>query len=441
MNCWLRNTRRLFPPGVVIRDGCKDQRVACRLGIVNLSRQICYNRELEHHRMPGNAILPEHHGTIITRSLQEWACLLPLDLPFATVDRLLKWQTQCDDMICSSEVRRLVSAHGDVIREAEANEIRLLLEKEDLSDIKVELASNADRRCTAAWPEELTEAVKMALERGEAQPPEGVKVCDWERVLTARREEQLSVEQLRRLGPEVKPDQIVASTDDVLVKRPEKDRTLSIRTARICTAEGFRYLSGKGEAVLSQLFLLLILCGAPNKEVLMLGDGAKWIRNFFTDRLKSFSRKELILDWYHLKKKCYELCSMICKGRKAKASLMGRLLPCLWQGHVAQAIALLEEYRSECRNEKKLDELINYLAAREPYIPNYKDRRANRFYIGSGHAEKACDLIVSRRQKHKGMHWGEKSSHGLAALKTLMLNRAWDLYWQDRKVLPLAASA
>jgi len=441
MNSLLRNISKLFPPGTVIRDGCKKQRVASRLGVDNLSRQICFNRELDCHVMPGNAALPEHNGTIITRSLQEWACLLPLDLPFATVERLLKWQTQCKEMICASETRRLVCSHGSVIREAEAREIASLLEKEDLSEMKAKLIPSTKGRSASAWPEELSQAVAMALERGAQSPPEGVKVCDWERVLAARREEHLSIPELRRLGPEVKPGQIVAATDDVLVKRPEKGRTLSIRTARIATAEGFRYLSGGAEAVLHQLFLLLVLCGANSKAVLLLGDGAKWIRNFFTVRLKSFSRKEFILDWYHLKKKCYELCSMICKGRKAKASLMGRLLPCLWQGRVADAIALLEACRPECRNEQKLDELINYLAAREPYIPNYKDKRANRFYIGSGHAEKACDLIVARRQKHKGMHWSEKTADGLAALKTLTLNRAWDMYWQDQKVLPLVASA
>ena len=58
--------------------------------------------------MPGNSVLPEHKGMVITRGLQEWACLLPLDLPFATVERLLAWQTQCEEMICSTEVRYLV---------------------------------------------------------------------------------------------------------------------------------------------------------------------------------------------------------------------------------------------------------------------------------------------------------------------------------------------
>jgi hypothetical protein len=39
------------------------------------------------------------------------------------------------------------------------------------------------------------------------------------------------------------------------------------------------------------------------------------------------------------------------------------------------------------------------------------------------------------------MHWSEGTADGLAALKTLMLNDAWDLYWQERKVLPLAVPA
>jgi hypothetical protein len=84
--------------------------------------------------------------------------------------------------------------------------------------------------------------------------------------------------------------------------------------------------------------------------------------------------------------------------------LDGTLIAHLWRGQVEDAIAQLEAYRSQCRNEEKLGELINYLTARKPYLISYKDRRTRRIYIGSGHAEKACDLIVSRRQRHKGMH-------------------------------------
>jgi len=391
--------------------------------------------------MPGNKVLPPHNGTIITRSLQEWACLLPLDLPFASVERLLKWQAQSEELVCASEVRKLVRAQREIIRQAETDEVKCLLAQPNLEGLKAQLVPAEETRRPAAWPEEMTAAVEMALDNEETQPPEGVRACDWERVLTARREEHKTLTELRRLGPEVQAGQIIAATDDVQVRCPERGKRLSLRTARITTPEGTRYLSGCGETVLNQLYLLLLLCGGLHNWVLLLGDGASWIRTFFTERLASFPHAELILDWYHLLKKCYGLSSMFCYGRKAKAALMGQLIFCLWRGQVKEAVAHLETYRSTCRNQDKLNELINYLSAREPYIVNYKERRAKRLYIGSGHAEKACDLIVARRQKHKGMHWSEETADGLAALKTLVLNKAWDLYWQERKVLPLAIAA
>ncbi|RME42701.1 MAG: hypothetical protein D6791_17125 [Chloroflexi bacterium] len=40
----------------------------------------------------------------------------------------------------------------------------------------------------------------------------------------------------------------------------------------------------------------------------------------------------------HLRKKCYEMSSMICRGKQAKARLLGRLYRHLWRGDVEGAI-------------------------------------------------------------------------------------------------------
>jgi len=61
-------------------------------------------------------------------------------------------------------------------------------------------------------------------------------------------------------------------------------------------------------------------------------------------------------------------------------------------------------------------------------------------YIGSALVEKANDIIVARRQKNKGMHWSLETSNSLAALKTLMLNKSWERYWQQRQVLTLVSA-
>lgn len=57
--------------------------------------------------------------------------------------------------------------------------------------------------------------------------------------------------------------------------------------------------------MLDQLYLLLLLCGGLGSWVTLLGDGARWIRKLFAERLAAFTHKELILDWYHLVRKCY----------------------------------------------------------------------------------------------------------------------------------------
>lgn len=81
------------------------------------------------------------------------------------------------------------------------------------------------------------------------------------------RREDTDLERLRRLGPRLQDNEIVASTDDVGVRRPEKRRWLEIRTACVHTATGSRYLSGRACVVLQQLYLLLVLCGGLNAQL------------------------------------------------------------------------------------------------------------------------------------------------------------------------------
>jgi hypothetical protein len=113
----------------------------------------------------------------------------------------------------------------------------------------------------------------------------------------------------------------------------------------------------------------------------------------------------------------------------------------LWAGQVDAAVRWLESYRPQARNLVVLDALIGYLQARAAWIPNYRERRRARQYIGSGQVEKANDRLVARRQKRKGMAWSLASSDSLAALRTLMLNGGWDAYWAERRVLSLVAAA
>lgn len=377
---------------------------------------------------------------IITRGLQEWACLLPQDLPFAPVARLLGWQNlEEEELLCASTLRNLVRAHGQIVRKAEREQVQALLSRKDLHTLSPELVltSRAPRR-RAGWPQALSAAVDTALIAGTTRSPEGVSSADWERVLFARREEATrSVAELRHLGPALETDQVLVTVDEVLTRKPQKRCFWELRTARVLTPEGTRYFSGTGDSFLLLLTMFVQVCLGRHRHLLVLADGARWIRAWYHQFASLGFQSRLLLDWYHLSHKCRELACMICRGRTAKKPLLKVVLGCLWQGQVAEAITALEEHRPQAKNVAKLDELIGYLRDRAIYIPNYRERRRERCYIGSGHVEKANDLLVAQRQKGHGMHWSLETSDALAALRTLMLNGGWERYWRDREVLPL----
>jgi hypothetical protein len=427
---------------IVELDGNDPLKIASRLGILHLPRQVCYCETCDQHFIPLNDWLPEHEGMITTRGLKEWACLLPQELPFSTAQRLLGWVAKEPAVLSETQLRTLVREHGDQIRQAEAQEVAELSGSKDLSDKTPNLLPLDTPRRHPAWPDELHGAVQQALAEESITPPEGVSQNDWDRVIAYQKqaEDPLEVSDISGLGPKVNDNQVLGFLDGIQVRRPEKRRFHELGTAKVVTSKGYRYVSGTGDSFLGYLLLLIRLCMPAGGFLTLLADGARWIREFYGQCLRYVEHGELILDWYHLaKKKCKELCCMIARGRQAKNELLNSLRLKLWHGKVTDTIALLETYRPQTKNQKKLDELIGYLQKHEKEIPDYHQRRINCQFNGSGYVEKTNDLLVARRQKRQGMHWSLETSDSLCALKTLMLNHGWELYWQKRKVLPLAA--
>ncbi len=413
----------------VRHEGYEKIKIISRLGILEPERQVCKCMKCKKHFIPLNEYLPEHNGVIVTRGISEWCCLLSQELPFASVSRLLGWISKEEKLLSKNTVRAIVKEEGELIRESEEKEVEKLNSLKDLSDTKPKLVLHKNPRRKASWPEELNKAVDNLLEEENPLSPEGVSKSDWERVLTKCKEKKYSAEELRKLGPEVKENQIIINTDEVLVRAKEKRKFHEIRTAKIITKEGYRYFSGTGKIFLLRLYLFILLCGGRNKLIILLGDGARWIKKFFTMMLKSFPYKELILDWYHLHKKVMEYSSMICRGKIEKGKFLASVIIACWNGKTEKVIDYLKRYESKARNKEKLKDLLGYINKNIPYIPDYGERRRNCCFNGSGQGEKANDLLVSKRQKKKGMHWTLKTSDSLAALKTLILNQEWDDYW------------
>jgi hypothetical protein len=430
------------PLGAIQRDGCRSLKVATRLGVLQLPRQVCFLRGEGRHVMPGNRLLPAHTGMLITRALQEWACLLALDLPLATAQRLLGWQAGEEQVLCSNEIGDLVREHGTALRQAEEEQVATWLAHPEPHTLRPRLVPRETPRRPVAWPAELNAAVETALATEAPTAPVGVSAGDWERVLTVRRQEGAAAPDgatLARLGPEVRADEVVATVDEVVVRLPDKKTFGELRTARISTATGYRYLCGVGESFLQALLLVLLVLGA-SRWLTLVADGGRWITAFFATLQERLPQRTLILDWYHLRKKCKDRLSRLGGDKVARKALRQQVCRALWRGQVDQALLALAQFRPQvAQAEGALEELIEYLQRHREAMPNYGERRRQRRYIGSGTAEKANDLLVARRQKRRGMHWNMRTSEGLARLKLLLLNHEWEAYWRQRQMPQLVA--
>jgi hypothetical protein len=243
------------------------------------------------------------------------------------------------------------------------------------------------------------------------------------------------------------------SIDDVCVKRQgemrprdaEKEQPKRVNNTVVHVQQGDRSYLLNAESVpgaIRILIGLLLNSRLLSKQIVIFTDGARDIHSWIAKML-SFANFKIILDWYHLGKKCREQLSMIMKGSEARNAFLDKLLPCLWRGDVSGAIRLLDALEPEqVRNQALLKKLAEYLERVRACIPNYELRKELGLRNSSNLGEKANDLLVAARQKHNGMSWSNSGSLALAAVTASSRNGELAQYIRDGCAplqLPLAA--
>ena len=171
-----------------------------------------------------------------------------------------------------------------------------------------------------------------------------------------------------------------------------------------------------------------------NKSLVFFTDGADNIRNAIYD-VFGWRQYKIILDWYHLKKKCQERLSLAMKGRVLRNEVLKEVLVFLWIGKLDAAIEYLTNIKScKIKDESNIKKLIAYLERNRCYIPCYALRNRLGLRTSSNRGEKANDLVVAKRQKHNGMSWSKYGSSGLANVTAIFLNKE-DENWINRGLL------
>ncbi len=104
-------------------------------------------------------------------------------------------------------------------------------------------------------------------------------------VAARRAEADRPIEELRTLGPTLAADEVLLLVDEVLTRQPDRHHFWELRTAKLVTRAGYRYVSGTGEPFLALLLALTLVWLGPQGSLLLIADGARWIRRFFEEML------------------------------------------------------------------------------------------------------------------------------------------------------------
>ena len=177
------------------------------------------------------------------------------------------------------------------------------------------------------------------------------------------------------------------------------------------------------------------------REVIVLGDGARWIREV---RKQCFPSARYVLDWFHLNRKvCRAFRYTLPEDKLLRRKLRRPITTLLWKGQKEEALGHLKELYIQLLSEGKqaladkregMKELVEYIQNNWEGIVNYRQMQKDGYLIASTLVEGAANLVVAKRQKKKnGMHWSRSGADNLCALRTLWLNGDWEGYWEQRR--------
>jgi hypothetical protein len=244
--------------------------------------------------------------------------------------------------------------------------------------------------------------------------------------------------------------------DDVGVKRqsaqrrkdpsasdqPTKRKYAHNTVARIDQSQQHYTLVGAGiKVALRYLIAFLLSNKFLGYRFQFFTDGHTVLNDTIGRCLKWYPNWGIILDWFHLVKKCKELLSLSLQGRIIRNEILKDVMPLLWHGLTNRAIARLKQIEPEkVKNDEKLAKLIAYLERNNEMIPCYALRKSLGLCNSSAIGEKMNDLVVSSRQKHNGMSWSKNGSLALAALTAAKLNGE-DHTWLRQKKLSFKLAA
>lgn len=229
---------------------------------------------------------------------------------------------------------------------------------------------------------------------------------------------------------------IIVQVDENLVhSQISEDRKYVVNYSGVVTTtqRDYYFSANTSAQLIWQVNGLLTVLGVHradnNIKLLLLNDGAGWIRNWY--RSIEIANKQTILCWFHLNKRCWRLIREAVTDKEMRIEVKKTLQQYLWRGQVTQAKGYLKTIANnsddgigtiKINNDKAWTTLMRYLGLHESEILNYCARWKKSQPIASTRVEKFNDTSVSVRCKRRGLRWTGGGVGAIAAWETATRN-------------------
>jgi hypothetical protein len=178
-------------------------------------------------------------------------------------------------------------------------------------------------------------------------------------------------------------------------------------------------------------------CGVDRaQEVVILGDGARWIRRLAEEH---FPHATQIVDLYHAREHVWNVANAVYGSGTADGAAWAKQADdLLTHGQIEELVQLLEQLPAipaQSGAARSLPEIeADYFLSNAERM-RYPIFRAKGMHLGSGIAEAACKTVVSTRAKRSGMRWTPQGLDAVLALRTCVLNHSYDSFWEQSQPL------
>ena len=249
-------------------------------------------------------------------------------------------------------------------------------------------------------------------------------------------------EQKERRGTEQKsaPAGTSPSPGEDASAKAERKRPMVYNTvARIERAGGGFTLTGRSVlGVLRCVLAFLLRNDLLRQRWLFFTDGQRSLQNSIVAFFAWHRCMSLILDWFHVGKKCREELSLALKGREVRNRHLKQIVRLLWYGLVPEAVEYLRNIPpGDIKSRASLERLAGYFERNRAWIPCYALRASLGLPNSSNPVERSNNLVTASRQKKNGMSWSEPGSQALTALSAVVLNGHTNT-WIRRRKIPFA---